>query len=508
MAEITANGSNLGNALQQFLMCDELVAGDEPSYQMCKTIYLYHPLGGKMAESPIKLAQSQAREISIPNSPEEKIREAFLREWDALGVDNIILNVMTQSRVYGVASVALLAEGVPSDRPIDPKRLPDLSLSFNVLDPLNTAGSLVLNQNPNALDFQKSAGISISGLPYHRSRTVTVMHEKPIYIAYSPSAFGYVGRSVYQRALFPLKTFIQSLVTDDMVMKKGGVLVAMMEQAGSITDAVMSFMAGRKRNLLKEARTDNVLSIGLKDKIETLNMQNMEGPIGQARKNVLENIAMAADMPAKVINQETFAEGFGEGTEDAKAVARYIDHIRNEMKPLYDFFDNIVKYRAWNPEYYKTIQAQFPEEYGNKAYTTAFYEWTNSFSAEWPNLLTEPDSEKIKVEEVKLKAVISVAEVLIPNVDPANKVAVYEWIADNFNEDKMLFKNPLTLDLDTLEEFLSTQQELQNEALKNGGNQPGEEEVDPDGELHPPHQPRAFGDSQSLRRLPKLLLRK
>ena len=75
-----------------------------------------------------------------------------------------------------------------------------------------------------------------------------------------------------------------------------------------------------------------------------------------ARKNILENIALSSDMPAKLLNNETFAEGFGEGTEDAKVVAQYIDRIRTKMQPLYDFFDRIVMYRAWNPDFYKTMK--------------------------------------------------------------------------------------------------------------------------------------------------------
>ena len=41
-------------------------------------------------------------------------------------------------------------------------------------------------------------------------------------------------------------------------------------------------------------------------------------------------------------------------------MARYIDRVRVQMQPLYDFFDKITMYRAWSPEFYKTIQNEFP----------------------------------------------------------------------------------------------------------------------------------------------------
>lgn len=451
MAALNVLGSsNVGNSLQALLMADEIEPGTAPSYQLCKTIYLYHPLGLKMVESPIRLAQSQKREVTIPNSPEERVREAFTREWEAIGADKIILNVMRQARIYGIASVAMLAEGVPPNRPLDYTALPTLNLSFNVFDPLNTSGSLVLNQMPNAMDFQKHQGISVQGVNYHRQRCCVILNEDPIYISFTSSAFGFVGRSVYQRALFPLKSFVQTMITDDMVSKKAGLLIAMIKSAGSIIDNIMIRMQAIKRSLLREAVVDNVLSIGQDDKIETLNMQNLDGAYGMARKDIIENIATAADMPAKILLQETFAEGFGEGTEDAKYMAKYIDRIREEMDPLYRFFDRIVQYRAWNAEFYKTIQNEFPEQYASKGYREAFYEWSNSFATVWPNLLTEPDSEKSKSEKVKLEAISDVIEKMAPLLDPENKATLLVWAADNINTNKFMFATPLVLDADAL----------------------------------------------------------
>lgn len=462
-AVVTVNGSNLGTSLQELLMADEIVPGAAPSYQLCKTIYLYHPLGAKMAESPITMAQCQEREISVPASPEARVKDAFVREWRSLQCDEYIHTTASMARVYGIATLALMVEGLAPNRPADYRKLWEQSVSFNVLDPLNTSGSLVLSQDPNAFDFQKPNGVAVSGIPYHRSRAIVKMNEKPIYIGYSTSAFGYVGRSTYQRALFPLKSFVQSMITDDMVTRKAGVLIAALKGAGSIVDNIMAKMTGIKRQLIKEAQTDNVISITApEERIETLNMQNLDGAFGQARKDILENIAAAGDMPAQLLNNETFAEGFGEGSEDAKKVARYIDRVRVELAPLYAFMDKIVQFRAWSPAFYDTIQREFPE-YRNVPYVQAFYTWVNSFSAVWPSLLTEPDSEKIKTEETKLRAITGLVEVLLKVCDPQNKAAVLAWAADNFNENKMLFPNPLILDIPAIEDWFEKRATMQDE---------------------------------------------
>lgn len=446
-------GSSLGSSLTQLLMAEDIEPGDTPGYELCKTIYLGHPLGKKMIEAPITLAQSQARKISIPNSPESRVKEAFEREWKAIGADKHIFNTKRTSRIYGVGSIIYGALGVAPDEAIDPTKLADLDIYFNVLDPLNTAGSLVLNQDPNSPDFQKHVGIAVSGKKYHRSRSCTVMNGEPVYIAYTTSAFGYVGRSVYQPVLFPLKSFVQSMVTDDLVTLKAGLLIEKLKPAGSITDRLMAAAAGVKRNLLKLARTGNVLSISIDESIESLDLNNIDKSSEMARRHVLENIAAGDDMPAKLLNSETFAEGFGEGTEDAKQVARYVERLRNEMAPLYDFFDPIVMRRAWNPEFYKTVQAEFPD-YEGVSYNEAFYRWKNSFTAEWPSLLIEPESERIKVDETKMKSIIAMLEVLLPQMDPENKALVIQWAQDNFNENKLLFTTPLAIDIEALKEYV------------------------------------------------------
>ena len=446
---ILMNNASLGSELQSFLMCDGIVPGSEPSYQVAKTIYLYHPLGGKLAEAPIELAQSQQRKITVQDGPEDRLNEAFEAEWERLGADHYIFTTAALSRVYGIASLILGAVNVPAGEPIDPFKLPDLDLFFNCLDPLNTAGSLVLDQNPNSPSFQRPTTISVAGTAYHPSRAVVMLNGPPIYIAYTGSGFGFVGRSVYQRALFPLKTYVNLVRAVDLLSIKLGVIVAKMKQGGTIADAIMQRASAQKREFIKEAANGNVLTISNEEDIETLDLQNADKVLETSLKKNLEMIASAAPMPAKLLNQETFAEGFGEGTEDAKVIVRYVNRIRAELAPLYRFFDGIVQHRAWSPTFYRAIQNDFPE-YRDVPYEAAFYQWKKSFSAEWPSLLEEPDSEKVKVSETKLRAITSMVEVFLPNADPENKARVLQWAADNVNSEKQLFNTPLELDWEAL----------------------------------------------------------
>ena len=441
-------GTSLPNALMSLLVSDDIQPGSAPSYEVCKTIYTYHPLGAKMAEKPIDMAQSQEREITIPGAPAEELVEAFKKEWHKLGgvgTDTLIKNVAALSRVYGVSSVAVIAQDESPEAALDLEAIYDKDLYFNILDPLNTAGSLTLNQNPNATDFQKPRYIQAGGQNYHPSRTAILMNEQPVYIQWTNSAFGYVGRSVYQRALYPLKSYVQSMITDNAVTEKAALLVAKLKAPGAVIDQRTRGFFSFKREQIKGGKTGNVLSIGIDESVESIDLKNVKDAAEFARDNILKNIATAAKMPASLINDETLAEGFGEGSEDAKQIARYVDGVRNELKPIYNWFDNIVMRRAWNPTFYAGLQKTYPE-LASVPYETAFYQWKNAFEATWPNLLEEPDSEKVKVDDTVTKAAIAAFEVLVPVLDPENKATAAMWLADVLNSRNFMFSQPLELD--------------------------------------------------------------
>ena len=449
MSTVTVNGSRLGTSLQSMLEADEIVPGAEPSYELCKIIYSFHPLGAKMVDSPIKAAQSQSREITVGNAPDD-VPEAFVKEWLAIGADDHIRALGSLARIYGIASLAVLTVGKDPSTPFDPAKSATEKLAFNTYDPLNTAGSLVLDQNPNSPDFQKHASIAVAGKRYARNRSVTLLNERPLYIEYTSSAFGFVGRSVYQRPLYLLKSFVQTMITDDMVSKKAGLIIAFIKGAGSVVDNMMMKFTGMKRSLLKQGVVDNVLSMGPDDKVESLNLQNLDGAFGNSRSNIIKNIATSIDAPAALLENESLTEGFGEGTEDAKMIASYVDGFRKWLAPAYAFFDPIVMRRAWNPDFFKIMAKRFPEEYGGRDYEEVFLEWRDAFAANWPSLIKEPDSELVKVEDVKFKALLATAEILAPQLDPENKGTLIEWVADNLNENKLLFAHPLELDIDLL----------------------------------------------------------
>ncbi len=451
---ITTTESTLGGEIKRMLESDEMLIGDGPSYELAKACFLYHPLGRKMAEGPIALAQSQKRRITVGNAPPE-VAQRFEREWKRLKADKHIANVARLARIYGIATLIIgVGENENADQALDPATLAEKDLWFSSLDPLNTAGSLVLSQIPTSPNFNKPVTVRTNGKVFHPSRFVVVMNEEPIYLAYTNAAFGFVGRSVYQRALFPMKSYLRSMIANDMIQSKLGLIVARLVSPSPAVTKEMSLLAALKRAFVKQAKTGQVLTIGEKEEIQTLNMQNVDGAGTYSRTNILKDIAGAADMPAKLLDQETLVSGFGEGTEDAKTIARYIDSIREWLEPLYEFLTTVVQRRAWDGNFIRTMQSEYAEIYAGRSEDEIFSEWRADFAVEWPSFLIEPESEQVRVDDVRLQAAVAVVQTVMEIVDPESQLEALKFLADNVSANKRLFPHALEFDWDTLQTYL------------------------------------------------------
>ena len=454
MSEVSISNTALPSPLMDFLQTDYIEPGTPAGYQTCKAIFEYHPLAPKIIEKPIVLALSKPRIISMECHPKEMLIKAFQDEWHSLDATNIIRDTTFLKRVYGVSAVVYGAEGIPTDKEIDPWMLPDLNLYFNKLDPLNLAGSTVTNQNPNAPDFQKPLSyITAAGQPYHPSRSCIVFNNTPIYLSFQPSGFGFTGRSVFQRALYPLKSFVQSMVTDDLVTFKAGLLVIKQKQSGSIVNRLMQTAAGIKRSYLQQGVTGNVLSIDIDEDIESIDLNNTDTAMTTARDNIIANIAAATDVPSILLKDEALANSFAEGSQDAIAIAQYVTGLRNDMRKLFEFFDKIVMHRAWNKQFFEAVQNKYPELYANKTYEQAFYEWKDAFNPVWDSMIEETPSELVKTEEVKLKGMTEMLRTILPVINPENRARAIQWAQDNLSEMNDMFTSSMQLDIEEIMDY-------------------------------------------------------
>lgn len=462
------DGAAFGNGLTAVLEAGDLQPGDEVSYIAAKACYLYHPLGKVLVDSPIELAQSRPRATVIKNAPDE-VKEAFDAKWEELGAEALIFNEHHTARIYGISTLAAVLGETDPRKPLDMANLwkRESELAFNVLDPLNTAGSLVLSQIPTDKDFQRPVTVTANGQPFHKSRVHVTMNEMPLYLAYTNSAFGFVGRSVFQRTLYPLKSFLQTMRSDDVISNKTSMIVYKSASPGSIINAVMQAIGAVKRSLIRLGRNGNVLTIGETEEVAVIDLTHVKEAGEFARTNILKNIATGASMPAVMVNNETMVSGLADGTEDAKAVSRYGEHFRLGMIPSYRFLDNFCMYLAWTPDFFKRMQSEHKKLYGKKSFEEVFATWRDAFSAEWPSLMQESESERSKIEESRAKTIIDLLTLLLDRCDPETQIKLLQWAFDNLSENKILTSYALDPDWAALEAHLDDQQKAKVEQARN-----------------------------------------
>ncbi|MDN7611247.1 hypothetical protein [Burkholderia cepacia] len=413
--------------LHRNLVEEVIEPGHGLSYQLAKSIYLEHPLGQRIVDGVINLAFSQERVIAgIP----EDAKKAFTDTWAAHRADTAIKNVARHARIYGLGTLVDLGEG-----------------TFKVYDSLLTAGSMVGNLDPLSRDFLSPNDPAVQGFKFTPANSIVAFNGTPIYLAYSQSAFGYTGRSAYYNMLPLLAGFLVSCDADTLILKKAGVLVAKTKSAGSAMNRLSQWWQRRKANDVKRALNGNVLAIEVEESIETLNLNNTADAVTTARNDTISNIATALDCPAVILKNDVLTSGFGEGKEDSKVIAQYVERYRGELEHLFEWVTPRIQTLAWTEEWYESFKLGNPA-YATISYASAIGYWKNQMESKWPNFLVEPDSEKVKREESSFNAYMQIFEKLqagIRNAETRRQLA--QAIIELTDSDEMKTLLPMPIDL-------------------------------------------------------------
>lgn len=219
-----------------------------------------------------------------------------------------------------------------------------------------------------------------------------------------------------------------------------------------------------------------MLSIGKDEDVTSLNLQNIDGALNAARDNIISDIASGSDVPAILIKEEAFSNGFGEGTEDSKAISQYIDGVRQQIEPVMDYFERLVQYIAWNEEFYQSLKNDYPDIITDD-YKTTFYQWRREFTATWQELVEESPDKRRESDSKVIQQAIALFSAVSPQVDPENRAAVTEWLASLVNATQTYGEAPLIIDVDALANYEPPKQETPDGNFQPGGE---EEETDQD----------------------------
>nr|MCD3721848.1 hypothetical protein [Escherichia coli] len=187
MAEIEITGG-LGSALMRILEAEEIQPGTDIGYELCKLLWQFHPLGGKLVEKPILMAMCKPRQYNVETDPDERVVRRFQEVWERMRVNEKIKNLFFLSRCYGAAAIGVGTDSVSCREPLPTFGLTEEDVYINAWDPLNASGSMVTDQNPNSPFFQEAnKRLKIGGKDWHPSRTLKIFNGTPIYLEFQSS---------------------------------------------------------------------------------------------------------------------------------------------------------------------------------------------------------------------------------------------------------------------------------------------------------------------------------
>lgn len=432
------------------------------SYNLCKQLYVYHPLGKRIVDLPIDLTLNKERILNVKHELSPELIDQFNKKWKELNLTRAIRNLAVTSRLYGIAALFIKikdiddSENIPND-----KNLNDYTITPLVYDALNIAGSATQNQNLESADFLELKEVYRSGQALAKDRSIILSNGDPIYIEYINSAYGFAGRSVFQNCASLLQSYVDVMGADNTVARKAALIIAKMQQSGSPTN-LQGKAFEQKRELILEGINNNILNVGINEDISTLNMTNVDNSIDTARRHIIEDIANAIDLPVVLLNGQKFTAGFGEGSEDTKNIGRHVDSKRQWLEPIFNFCDNLVMDLAWDFNFIDSLNSQnssffdknLPIEEKKRIYKIRFQELKNGFSYSFPSFLTETESEILDGDVKKINSIKTIFDSVYDKVDPQTKSQLICWMMDNFNDLRSVNKVKIDYDPEEIEEFV------------------------------------------------------
>lgn len=249
-----------------------------------------------------------------------------------------------------------------------------------------------------------------------------------------------------------LAAFLVSMEVDALVLKKSGVLVAKTKPVGAAANRMSMWWQRKKASDVKRSLNGNVLAIETDEDISTLNMANTADAMTTARNNVISNIATALDAPAVILQNDVLTNGFGEGKEDSKVIAQFVERYRNEIEHIFEFMIPRIQELAWTEEWYASFVMANPA-YASISFQSATNYWRNNFEYVWPNYLTEPDSEKRKGEKDTFDSYMALFEKLQAGMkNPEKRRALAQAMVDLTQSDDLQTLLPVPIPIEFEEE--------------------------------------------------------
>lgn len=406
------------------------------TYEQCLDIYTYWPLGKRVASALPNFALSAERGITFGDLP-----PSFMARFNEIskdyGVDSIVKKLTTFIRIFGMAGLYVAHSDVDETRKLTYKDFSKGRIAFNILDPFMIAGSTI-NEDPLSTEYSRLSDIRILEKTIEPSRCYVGYNNLTFYMQYTQSAYNFGPTSIYQNMLGLIYSWNRCVVALERCATKAGSIVVK-NRSSSLLSSIGVQAAEKTLDLIRNMQNDGIAGIEKDADIEFFNLTGV-GEIDSIITQ-LNNIMMMAlsDTPSAILLDKELAQGFGDGSEDMKAILMSVNDFREQhLRGIYDFLDKHLLYLAFTDEWLKQEieDGEFKADLRGESVETLREKVLKEFKFEWGNLYPETEATRIDNAGRKLDNLIKLK-------DLGANLADLEQIINN---DKDLYQEDIKLE--------------------------------------------------------------
>ena len=411
-------------------------------YKECKNIYRTTTLGKRIVEGLVNFAMSTQREIDIHKAPPEAI-EKFKETASEMKQDEAIKKTIYNARIYGTGAlyIAMYDEEKEDDDFTTKPTFEDAykyKIKFTVFDPLNISGARV-DLDPLSFHFLEVVDIQVNSKKIPKKRIAISHALEPLYLDSRTSLIPYSPPSVFYNMVELLKQYDDAIKSIGDLLYKAGAIIYKYPAKGKFTGVTVDAIEMSK-NILKQKRSGEVISISNDSTVEDFPIANLNGLIDSINKLEDDITKALSDTPVSILFDRNLSNGFSEGDKDKDTVISTIESFReNKLTPLYNLTDYYIMLKAWDRAFIDEMRYKY-SEYKDKTDNEIFRSWAENFKFKYGNLFPEPES---VIQDNNAKKLDNLLKAQQLGANPAD-------LQEELNESE-IFKNEMELNPQNME---------------------------------------------------------
>lgn len=378
------------------------------SYEECRDIYRYWPLGKRVASALPNFAMSAQRKFIVKDAPEE-INAKLSEVANELGIDEIVKKCAVYARIYGLSSI-YVAQEKDCKEALSYKDIQNKGFTLNVLDPLSMGGSIQIDNDSLSPTFGRPINIHIRGRAVNPNRVCVVYNDIPLFYKFNPSSFAFSGPSIYQNMTLLIRAWNRGIIALQRLATKASAMVKTTKDAANVTGFSLRAVQANLE-MIRSIENDGIASIRTGDTLEFFQLTGVQ-EVDTIIQQINTGLMMAlSDTPSGILLDKNLSVGLNDGSEDMKAILMAVDNFRfHILKPLYTFVDKYLCYKAFDIDFVKQMIEEYPDLYRGKKVNEVLTEWMQNYSFEWGELYPQSENEKADTQSKILDNLVKVKD--------------------------------------------------------------------------------------------------